>query len=335
MADIREELGGEVEVSDDEGECLREWVIGLDDDDVTVMLTQGDDPSAVALGLGLFACVPDLLVELVATGMGINASDLGDDERECLREWVDGLDDDDVTVMLAQGDDASAVALGLGILACVPNLLIELVANMMGVNAGELSDDERECLREWVDGLDEDDMMVMLAQEDDASAAVLGLELIACLPDLLFEAMADADEGADPPPPVAEGTPVPLPTDECLANADAVNVEDEHANETEGATPLTVGEAVEGAIDYDVDFDFFVFEAEAGESYQIDVVPGTMWDPVVSLCDGDEELEYSDDYDGLAPRIYWEAPNSGPYYVKVAGWDEGTYTLTIAAETSL
>ena len=377
MADIREGLGGEVEVSEDEWECLREWVIGLDEDDITVMLTQ-EDASAAALHLGAVACVPDQIVELVAIGMGVTASDLSDDERECLREWVGSLDEDDMTVIPTQEYDAAFAALGLGligscvpdlfvegmtvgmgvtasdrsndeqecvrervadvdpatltaeddailgiaifvVIACVPDLLFKGIADRRGVTARDLSDDERECLREWVDGLDKDDMTVMLAQEDDAVAAALGLTFIACVPNLLTQGMADAAP----------------PTAECNTIADAGNRQDDHANTIEDATPLAVREAAEGAIDHDVDFDFFVFAAKAGQSYQIDVAPGTMRDPVVSLCDGEELLAYNDDYDGLAPRIYWEAPSWGPYYVKVEGWGTGTYTLTVTAESPL
>ncbi len=377
MADIREGIGGEVEVSDDEGGCLRDWAIGLDDDDVTVMLTQDDNAIAAAHSLGVIACVPDLIVELVTTGMGINASDLSDDERECLREWVIGLDEDDMTVIFTQEDDASAAAHSLGVIACVPDFIVEgmavgmgvtagdlsdderecvqeriadvdpasltaeddatleiaffgafacvpdlIVEGMavgMGVNAGDLSDDERECLLEWVNSLDEDDMAVILTQEDDAASDALALTFVACMPNLLPQGMT----GAVPP------------TAECNTIADAGNGQDDHADTIADATPLAVREAAEGTIDYDVDSDFFVFEAEADESYQIDVAPGTMRDPVVSLCDGEELLAYNDDYDGLAARIYWEAPSSGPFYVKVEGWDTGTYTLTVTAESPL
>ena len=121
MAEIREGLWGEVEVSEDEFECLREWVIGLDDDDVMVMLAQEDDASAATFVLGAIACVPDLLVGLVATGTGISAGDLSDDERECVHGWVDGLDEDDLMVMFAQEDDAAAAALGLTLFACLFN----------------------------------------------------------------------------------------------------------------------------------------------------------------------------------------------------------------------
>ena len=242
--------------------------------------------------------------------------ELSEDERECLWERVAEID---VALMLTAfnfGDPL--VDLSWELLACLPDLLLNAIAAVTGLDVSQFSDDERECVREWVTNLDEDDIMVMLAQEDDAAAAALGLTLIACVPNLLTQGMAG---------------PVPMTT-ECNTIANAVNVQDDHADAIGDATPLKVGEAADGTIDHDVDFDFFVFKAKADESYRIDVAPGTMRDPVVSLCDGEEALDYSDDYDGLAPRIYWAAPSAGPYYVKVGGWDTGTYTLTITLDGS-
>ena len=46
-----------------------------------------------------------------------------------------------------------------------------------------------------------------------------------------------------------------------------------------------VGADVEGALDYDGDIDFFRFQAERGQSYQIDVALGTLDDSIVDLYD--------------------------------------------------
>ena len=297
MADIREGIGGEVEVSDDEAECLREWVIGLDDDDMTVMLTQEDDALGASFSLEALACLPDLLLNVVAASTGTDAIQLSDDERECVREWAADLD----PAFLTAEDNVTLGMAGFGMFACVPNLFVELVPNMIGVNNSELSDEERECLREWVDGLDEDDMMVILAQENGAAALELGLGILACLPELVTSSFGDA------------------------ANIDV--------NAVENAAPAAVGEAVDGAIDDLLEVDYFKFQAKAGVSYQIDVTPLTMSDPTLELFDSNlESLDYSDDYMDLAPRIQWEAPSSGTYYVAVEGYDLGTYSLTIAAQ---
>ncbi len=106
---------------------------------------------------------------------------------------------------------------------------------------------------------------------------------------------------------------------------------DDHGNRNAEATPVTLGEAVGGVLDYDEDVDVFLFEAAAGELYQIDVAPGTLENPTVRLRDADGlELAYYDDLATRpASRLYWEATNSGPHYVAVEGYGAGTYTLTI------
>ena len=88
---------------------------------------------------------------------------------------------------------------------------------------------------------------------------------------------------------------------------------------------------VRGALDYDDDIDFFRFQAERGQSYQIDVALGTLDDSVVDLYDVDWSiLDTNDDHgDTYASRLYWEAPSSGERYVAVYGYGTGTYTLTV------
>ena len=93
-----------------------------------------------------------------------------------------------------------------------------------------------------------------------------------------------------------------------------------------------MGADVEGALDYDGDIDYFRFQAEQGQSYQIDVALGTLDDSIVDLYDvGWSFLDSNDDYgDTYASRLYWEAPSSGERYVAVEGFGIGTYTLTVS-----
>ena len=108
---------------------------------------------------------------------------------------------------------------------------------------------------------------------------------------------------------------------------------DDHANSEGDATAIRVGADVRGAMDYDGDIDFFRFQAERGQSYQIDVALGTLDDSELVLLDPDgRELAYNDDYgDTYASRLYWEAPSNGVYYVAVTGYGIGTYTLTVSS----
>ena len=58
---------------------------------------------------------------------------------------------------------------------------------------------------------------------------------------------------------------------------------DDHGNDIDDATAIRVGADVRGAMDYDGDIDFFRFQAEQGQSYQIDVALGTLDDSTVDL----------------------------------------------------
>ena len=112
-------------------------------------------------------------------------------------------------------------------------------------------------------------------------------------------------------------------------------VPDDHGNSEGDATAIRVGADVRGALDYDDDIDFFRFQAERGQSYQIDVALGTLDDSIVDLYDADGSyLDASYDYgDPYASRLYWEAPSSGERYVAVYGYGTGTYTLTVSHST--
>ncbi len=112
---------------------------------------------------------------------------------------------------------------------------------------------------------------------------------------------------------------------------DVADFVDDHGDDLEGATSITVGESIEGSVDYDGDIDFFVFDAEEGELYEVDVALGSLSDSVVTLLGPEGEfLASNDDYgESLASRLYWEAPSSGEYYVEVGGYGTGSYTVTV------
>ena len=114
---------------------------------------------------------------------------------------------------------------------------------------------------------------------------------------------------------------------------DHEDVPDDHGNDIDDATAIRVGADVRGALDYDGDIDYFRFQAEQGESYQIDVALGTLDDSIVELYDADGSfLDANDDNGGtFASRLYWEAPSNGVYYVAVTGfYGVGTYMLTVS-----
>ena len=109
------------------------------------------------------------------------------------------------------------------------------------------------------------------------------------------------------------------------------DIQDDHGDDTDSASAIGVGADTQGALDYEGDVDFFRFTAAAGELYQIDVALGTLDDSEIILLDSDgRRLASNDDHgDSLASRIFWEAPDSGDYYVEVSGLGAGSYTLTV------
>ncbi len=118
---------------------------------------------------------------------------------------------------------------------------------------------------------------------------------------------------------------------------------DDHADSFDQATMLAVGEPVDAGLDYTFDVDFFAFQAEEGEFYQIDVALRTLTDSVVMLYKADLSMDqgdlfqitYNDDHgEATGSRIVWMAPASGEYYVEVSspfGDGTGSYTLTVTA----
>ena len=263
----------------------------------------------------MFACLAaDTADEIFLTSMAAAIEpELGaavsDAERACLRDWLTGID----LVALVQSTSASAddAAAGLaflgGMAVCVPDGLISLFLAETGVGFDELDEDERACARELLAEVDWNGRNGLDGSEEDAEAALealfsLSFGLLACLPDL------------------AEGELAPAPG--AFSPGDF---------STEGATPVAVGEPVEGALDSADDTEVFVFEAAGGEFYELRVSPGTLEDPTLALYDADGLWLDSDDDSGgsLAPRLYWEASGTGSFYVEVGGYGAGSYTLTI------
>ncbi len=207
---------------------------------------------------------------------------VSDAERACIRDWLARIDL--VALVQSTGESADDAAAGLAFLgslaACVPDGLISLFLQETGVGFDELDEDQRTCARELLAEVDWDGLD---GSEDDAEAAFealfsLSFGLLACLPEL------------------AEGE---------LSLAPGAFSPGEFS--IEGATPVAVGEPLEGTLDSADDTEVFVFEAAGGEFYEMRVSPGTLDDPTLALYDAD---------------------GSGPLYVEVGGYGSGSYSLT-------
>ena len=85
----------------------------------------------------------------------------------------------------------------------------------------------------------------------------------------------------------------------------------------EEARPVEIGVATQGGLEYEGDVDYFAFEAEEGELYELDLTLGTLQDTVLVILDADDNwLDGKDDYgNSTASRLIWLAPTTGTYHI--------------------
>ena len=244
---------------------------------------------------------------------------LGGAEQSCVRDAVGADLDRLLSREILDEDEVGQQELAL--LPCLPPQILRtvfLAGMMLGMEDDGIvvAEEQEACLREVVDEMDVAALISVLASEaggsDDAGAedAVQLLEMLAgllrCLPELL-------DAGAE--------------------EHDDYDGVDDYADGLVGAARVGLGEVVEGTLDYQGDWDYFAFEAVEGELYEIEVDLGTLPHSVVTVLDADGyPLDYDDDQqDSSAVGLFWRAPDTGTFYVEVAGYDVGSYTLTVMA----
>ena len=288
--------------------CIRESLGEADLDGALARPVTSDD-FPTDDDMSILACIgPEHARDVVLSGLVWSMQTetgimIGAEEMACLRE---SMADIDVIGMVESSDDSGAIALLGAFGRCLGDAFISLMLVDSGVDFEDLSDGEKACLRERQAGVDWDG----LTGDPEASFEVLfelSLGVFECLPELDFD-------GASP----AEAP---------------VGVDDDHANSPERTTSAAVvGIPAGGSLEYDGDVDFFVFDALESERYELYVEPGTLEDPTVALYDADGMwLDYDDDSGGaLAPRLYWSADGTGPFYVEVGGFGTGSYNLAIA-----
>ncbi len=296
------------DVTEQEIQCVSQWVAradvhwvirGMADDDLTVL---GEMMS------GVLPCLVEFFMPEFLAEIGIDAAALTDDERTCLNEWMVGYDWSNIMTAMMEEDLGIMGEFFPGLIGCAPGPFLSLMFEDTGLDLNALTDEEKECLEDWLTDFDWDAVIAALTAaafvEDDEAYSILveAFGLLSCIPDLDVEDFAGA------------GGP------------------DDHADGFADATRIGVGTSIEGVIDYEYDVDLFEFSADAGQFYQIDVALGTLGDSVLTVYDtGELQVAYNDDYgDGTASRIVWSAPSSDVYYVEVSGFfSTGSYTLTV------
>ena len=224
-------------------------------------------------------------------------------EQSCIRDAV-GAELDWMLRQKILGEDGLRQQ-GLGSLRCLPPQLVRAVF-LASIIVIDVDEEQEDCLWEVVDGVDVDVLLSEMASESTVSDAdqssvqffeMMG-DLLGCLPEVFDAGVEEADDYADG---------------------------------VEGAFGVVLGEAVEGVVDHEGDVDFFVFEAVEDELYDIDVTLGTLADSSVAVHDADGALFGFNDEpgDGSLGDLLWKAPTSGDFYVKVSGYGEGSYILTV------
>ena len=116
------------------------------------------------------------------------------------------------------------------------------------------------------------------------------------------------------------------------------DVDDDHGNLLEEASFVEVRDVVEGSLDYAGDVDFFVFEAEEGESHIITVTiedTRTIFDMGMAIYGPGGHSSYQSSFGsgGLVHSAFLEHESSGRYYIGIDGSidsSDGTYTLFIS-----
>ena len=293
------------DVTEREIQCVSEWVAdadvhrlirGMANDDLTVMS-------------GVIPCMVDFFMPEFLAGRGIDADALTDEERTCLNDWMVGYDWSNFITVVTEN---SLVLMGgflPGLIGCAPGPFLASMFEDTELDLDALTDEERECLEDWLTDLDWDKLIPAIYPagfaEEDAAFGLLAetFGILACIPDLTV----DDNVGSGGP--------------------------DDHADDFPDATRIGVGESIDGAIDYENDVDLFELTADAGQFYEIEVALGTLDDSVLAIYDADRQQVAFKDYrdGGTASRIMWEAHAAGTYYIEVSGYDFaiGSYTLTV------
>ena len=208
-------------------------------------------------------------------------------------------------------DSTNPVPMGefwAGFVRCIPDRFI--VEGLGFGDKSEILDDEAtECLQNAIASLDGEAIMSALEDGNGSTSGSYGPfgGLENCLVHLWSDSSVEREE----------------------------DLEDDHSDQLEGATPLNIGESAPGSVDYEADHDLFMMETREGETYRFEVAPGTLEDPGLTLFNAEFlALADSGSPEGRVPRLAWQAPVSGRFYIAVWGWGLGTYSLTVKVAES-
>ena len=123
-----------------------------------------------------------------------------------------------------------------------------------------------------------------------------------------------------------------------LSTSSVLEGTDDHGGSAADATAVTVGESIEGAVNYLGDEDVFLFQVEAGAIYEIEVAPGTLADFDLVVYDEPDEWKgrsFSSVLSVKTHRNVWRSEYTGDSYLVVGfpGFELGSYTVRVARIT--
>ena len=99
---------------------------------------------------------------------------------------------------------------------------------------------------------------------------------------------------------------------------------DDHGDDPGSATPVSVGESVAGIIGHDDDLDYFGFDAEVGQAFEISVNTAVDRGFYLQVFDAEHNRLGSP-----STRQVWQAAETGRYFIGILGGDVGEYALTL------
>ena len=138
----------------------------------------------------IFSCLGPQVAESVSFSILVAGMEeeietkLSEDEKSCVRE---AFADTDVPALITAPDgSADAAELGIAMLSCAP---AQFLSSALGVDV-ELSEDEAACLRESLAGID---AAALMADDDSAASAELGMAMLSCVPGQILSSVIDED----------------------------------------------------------------------------------------------------------------------------------------------
>lgn len=161
-----------------------------------------------------------------------------------------------------------------------------------------------------------------LAFNDDADGLNSALNYApAADADIFVEARAFSDAGEGPYRLAVAAAPVPP---------------DDAGNDADTRARIAPGRAVNGAIEFSGDVDWYRLSARGGRRYTVSLNgagENGLGDPYLRIIDADgNDVAVNDDYDGLNSRLEFTLDANGVVYVEARGFSdahEGAYTLLV------